>query len=71
MLFSQGQDAWLGRGTQYWREVEVSRGGTGSSMSVGKEAIRRGGDRRHEGMHGTGCHFMMLNSKVVGGNSRR
>lgn len=38
--------------------------------SAGKKKIRRGGDRRQEGTHGTGCHFMILSSKVVGGNSQ-
>lgn len=38
--------------------------------SAGKKTIRRGSDRRQEGTHGTGCHFMILSSKVVGDNSQ-
>lgn len=47
------------------QRVSWERGGVSTRESSGKEAIRRGSDRRHKGAHGTVCHFVRLGCRMV------
>lgn len=58
-------DSLLGKRQCVTQTVSGERGGVSPRESAGKEAIRRGSDRKHKGAHVTGCHFVRLGCRMA------